>query len=971
MEWRCSRGGLSPRAALAAQVMVGVVACASSSETAYRSGDEIDAGAAARKASGAAVAPSPPAPGKPAFTLFESGQVRPLALSPDKRFLFAVNTPDNRLEVYRIAPRALVHAASIPVGLEPVAVAARTDREVWVVNHLSDSVSVVALDDGAGSGRVVRTLLVGDEPRDIVFAGRRSGRAFITTAHRGQNIPFDPQLTTPGIGRADVWVFDADALGAGLGGTPLTIVTLFTDTPRALAVTPDGARVYAAGFHTGNRTTTLNEGVVPDGFDADGVAGPATNHEGIQAPEVGAIVKFNGAHWVDTLGRARDDLVRFSLPDKDVFAIDALANPPRQLAGAGGFFQGVGTILYSMIVNPVNGKIYVANTDANNADRFEGPGTFAGHSLRGHLHESRITVLSPGGGVAPRHLNKHIQFDKCCQAVPNAESQRSLALPQGMAVTGDGATLYVAALGSDKVGVFSTAQLENDSFVPNAANQIHVTGGGPTGVVLDDGHHRLYVLTRFDDAISIIDTAARSEIGHERMHNPEPASVTTGRRFLYDASFSSSHGDSSCASCHVFGDFDSLAWDLGNPDGNTAHNPGPFNSVLINLITGQPMEPTFHPMKGPLVTLSLRGMANHGPMHWRGDRTGGNDAATAQPDSGSFDERAAFGKFQVAFPDLLGRSGPIPAANMAAFTDFILQVTYPPNPLRRLDNSLTPDQEAGRQLFSSTNCGIPTCTEGNCPQTCSGCHVFDAGANPDVAAPGFFGTDGRASFDFNPQLLKTPHFRNLYQKIGMFGLPEIPGVLGGDFGFKGDQVRGFGFTHDGSLDSVFRFNHGLSFSVQFTGPNNGGLPDGEQGELQRRQLEAFMLASPANLAPIVGQQITLLTNSSADVSARIDLLRQRADAGECDLVAKTERHGAERGFVYAGAGKFRTDRRAQAPVSDAVVRGLASQSGTPVTFTCVPPGSGERIGVDRDGDGAYDGDERAAGTDPADAASRP
>jgi len=132
-----------------------------------------------------------------------------------------------------------------------------------------------------------------------------------------------------------------------------------------------------------------------------------------------------------------------------------------------------------------------------------------------------------------------------------------------------------------------------------------------------------------------------------------------------------------------------------------------------------------------------------------------------------------------------------------------------------------------------------------------------------------------------------------------------------------------------------------------------------------------MLASPANLAPIVGQQITLLTNSSADVSARIDLLRQRADAGECDLVAKTERHGAERGFVYAGAGKFRTDRRAQAPVSDAVVRGLASQSGTPVTFTCVPPGSGERIGVDRDGDGAYDGDERAAGTDPADAASRP
>lgn len=35
------------------------------------------------------------------------------------------------------------------------------------------------------------------------------------------------------------------------------------------------------------------------------------------------------------------------------------------------------------------------------------------------------------------------------------------------------------------------------------------------------------------------------------------------------------------------------------------------------------------------------------------------------------------------------------------------------------------------------------------------------------------------------------------------------------------------------------------------------------------------------------------------------------------------------------------------------------------------PGSGERIGVDRDGDGAWDGDERQAQTDPADPDSGP
>jgi YVTN family beta-propeller protein len=479
------------------------------------------------------------------YTLFESGQVRPLAMSPDKRHLFAVNTPDNRLEVFRIREQGLIHTASIPVGLEPVAVAVRTDREVWVVNHLSDSVSVVELDGDATTGQVERTLLVGDEPRDIVFAGPGRKRAFITTAHRGQNLPFDPQLSTPGVGRADVWVFDADGLGPALGGTPLTIITLFTDTPRALAVTPDGTRVYAAGFHTGNRTTIVPETSLPDGFGPDGVPGPAANAEGRPAPETGAIVKWNGSHWVDALGRSRDQFVRLSLPDKDVFVLNAMANPPRQLAGAGGFFQGVGTILYTMAVNPVNGKVYVANTEANNTARFEGPGTFAGHSLRGHLHESRITVLSPGspgGGVAPRHLNKHIDYDHCCAPLPNAENARSLALPQGMAVAGNGATLYVAALGSDKVGVFSTAQLEADTFVPSAASHIPVSGGGPTGLVLDEERKQLYVMTRFDNGISTLDTRTRAETAHVQMHNPEPPSVVTGRRFLYDARFSSSHG---------------------------------------------------------------------------------------------------------------------------------------------------------------------------------------------------------------------------------------------------------------------------------------------------------------------------------------------------------------------------------------------------------------------------------------------
>jgi hypothetical protein len=49
------------------------------------------------------------------------------------------------------------------------------------------------------------------------------------------------------------------AFGTTLGGTPATIITLFGDTPRALAVSPDDSTVYAAIFESGNRTTTINE----------------------------------------------------------------------------------------------------------------------------------------------------------------------------------------------------------------------------------------------------------------------------------------------------------------------------------------------------------------------------------------------------------------------------------------------------------------------------------------------------------------------------------------------------------------------------------------------------------------------------------------------------------------------------------------------------------------------------------------
>src|SRR5689334_13558697 len=59
----------------------------------------------------------------PSFLEFESGQVRPVAMSPDGSKLFAVNTPNGTLEIFNITSTGLSFQGRVPVGMEPVAVA--------------------------------------------------------------------------------------------------------------------------------------------------------------------------------------------------------------------------------------------------------------------------------------------------------------------------------------------------------------------------------------------------------------------------------------------------------------------------------------------------------------------------------------------------------------------------------------------------------------------------------------------------------------------------------------------------------------------------------------------------------------------------------------------------------------------------------------------------------------------------------
>src|SRR5437868_3676681 len=66
---------------------------------------------------------------QPFVPSFESPQIHPLTITPDGSRLLAVNTPDHRLSVFQLTSGLPILMAEIPVGLEPVSVAARNDHE--------------------------------------------------------------------------------------------------------------------------------------------------------------------------------------------------------------------------------------------------------------------------------------------------------------------------------------------------------------------------------------------------------------------------------------------------------------------------------------------------------------------------------------------------------------------------------------------------------------------------------------------------------------------------------------------------------------------------------------------------------------------------------------------------------------------------------------------------------------------------
>ena len=794
-----------------------------------------------------------------AYVNFEGAQTNPIRISPDQKRLFVVNTPDNRLSVFDVSqPSSPSLIVEIPVGIEPVSVNVNPNvsgnDEAWVVNEESDSVSIVSV-----SGGIVKdTIDAKDEPADVVFAAGSNGSklAFVSIARSNR-----------------INVYDT--------GTHKLVksIPVFGENPRALAVSADGTKVYAAFALSGNHTTLIPPALAP-------APPPPTNTSLPTPPQVGLIVDASDPQWTS--------VIQYTMPDNDVVSIDTTS------LSVTGYYSHLGTINLGLTVNPKTGGVYVANTDARNLVMFE-------PNLNGHVVDHRISFVDPATGLSQIwDLNPNINYS----ILPNPAALASaLAMPTSIVFEPSGRYLYLAAFGTDRVGILDTSTGTVAKFIeinPQArGSTVNARSKrGPRGLALNSPANVLYVLNRVSNTISIVNLTTNTLSAEipTGLFDPTPSVIRAGRGFLYDHKLSG-NGTGACASCHIDAEMDLLAWNLGDPGGtmtNLSQNGVPFQE---------------HPMKGPMTTQTLRGLNNLAPYHWRGDK-------------------ANFAAFNSAFSSLLG-GAQLSSTDMTDYTNFINTIVFMPNPNQNLDRSLPtslslPDITGTGNAVNGQNLFINTLFNG--VNSCNSCHVSNPGPGTNLK---YDSNTLKMTTNFS-QPMKNAHLRNLYQKIDFTNKTGAQSILG------------FGFEHDGTKAGLFSVNDIQGFGVFFNNPTDD------------KDLEAFELCFDTGTAPAVGHSRTLYKSNinKTSVQDEWNLLQSQAQSavGNIDLIAKGTVNGQVHGLLYIpSTNSYQTDTTGLGPFTQAQLITMI-QHGDVLTIMGVPPGSGVRMGIDRNLDGVLDGD---------------
>ncbi len=162
--------------------------------------------------------------------------------------------------------------------------------------------------------------------------------------------------------------------------------------------------------------------------------------------------------------------------------------------------------------------------------------------------------------------------------VPLDELDRYYALPFGVAMSPDKSHIYVTHGGSDCVSVIDTRKMlsyihgQPRPFAEDLSASAHYVvaridvGKNPRGLALSRDGAKLYVANRLDDTISVIDTRTNRVTRTIQLAGPkEVSALRRGEQTFYAAKYAF-QGQFGCVNCHIDSTFDALQWDL-EPDG--------------------------------------------------------------------------------------------------------------------------------------------------------------------------------------------------------------------------------------------------------------------------------------------------------------------------------------------------------------------------------------------------------------------
>lgn len=303
--------------------------------------------------------------------------------------------------------------------------------------------------------------------------------------------------------------------------------------------------------------------------------------------------------------------------------------------------------------------------------------------------------------------------------VPLDELERYFALPFGVAIAPDKSKAFVSAAGSDNISVISIPallksvhaahrQFAND--LSASANYVITripTGRNPRGIVLSPDGKRLYVATRLDDNITVIDTKAAKVVSSFDLGGPkEVTPLRRGEQNFYNASFAF-QGQFSCANCHLDATFDGLQWDL-EPDG-----------FGVDIVANR----------------SIEDLMGTQPFKWNG---GNPDLPTeCGPRTAKY----------------IYRSQSFDHRELTDLVTFVLSLPVRPNRYRSPDGELTAAQDHGKTIFERTKYKDGRTIPEN--QRCATCHSEPKYTNNQSADVG----SGKAT-DRSP-VLDTPHLPDI------------------------------------------------------------------------------------------------------------------------------------------------------------------------------------------------------------------